>query len=34
MRTLTVMMEWSAVAIALYTTLSLAMPVQAIAGLA
>ncbi len=34
MRTLTVMMEWSAVAIALYATLALAMPVQALAGLA
>ena len=32
MRTLTVMMEWSAVAITLYTTLSLALPVQALAG--
>jgi hypothetical protein len=33
MRTLTVMMEWSAVAVALYATLALAMPVQALAGL-
>lgn len=31
MKTLTVMMEWSAVAVALYVTLSLAMPVQALA---
>lgn len=32
MKTLTVMMEWSAVAVALYATLSLAMPVQALAN--
>jgi hypothetical protein len=34
MRTLNVMMEWSAVAIALYATLAIAMPVQALAGFA
>ena len=34
MRTLTVMMEWSAVAIALYVTLSLAVPVQALTSVA
>lgn len=32
MRTLTVMLEWSAVAITLYAALSLAMPVQALAA--
>lgn len=32
MKTVTVMIEWSAVAIALYATLSLAMPVEAIAS--
>jgi hypothetical protein len=31
MKTLTVMIEWSAVAIALYTTLALALPVEAFA---
>lgn len=34
MRTLTVMMEWSAVAVALYATLAIATPVPALAGLA
>jgi hypothetical protein len=34
MRTLNAMMEWSAVAIALYATLALVLPVQALAGLA
>jgi hypothetical protein len=34
MKTLTVMMEWSAVAVALYATLMLAVPVEAFAGLA
>lgn len=34
MKTLTVMMEWSAVAVALYATLSIAMPVQALASVA
>jgi hypothetical protein len=33
MKTLTVMIEWSAVAIALYATLAIAMPVEAFAGL-
>ncbi len=31
MRTLTVMIEWSAVAVATYAAFSLAMPVQALA---
>jgi hypothetical protein len=34
MKTITVMIEWSAVAVALYATLALAMPVEAFAGLA
>lgn len=34
MKTLTVMVEWSAVAIALYATLALAMPIEALAKLA
>ncbi len=33
MKTLTVMMEWSAVAITLYATLALALPMQAAAAL-
>jgi hypothetical protein len=33
MKTMTVMIEWSAVAIALYATLSLAMPVEAFAAI-
>jgi hypothetical protein len=33
MRTLTVMMEWSAVAVTLYATLALATPINAFAGL-
>ncbi len=34
MKTLTVMVEWSAVAVALYATLALAMPIEALAKLA
>jgi hypothetical protein len=34
MRTLNVMIEWSAVAIALYATLSIVIPAQALAGFA
>ena len=34
MKTLTVMLEWSAVAVTLYAALSIALPVQAMAGLA
>lgn len=34
MKTLTVMIEWSAVAIALYATLALALPVEAFARIA
>ena len=34
MKSLTVMLEWSAVAITLYTVLAIAMPAQALAGLA
>jgi hypothetical protein len=33
MKTLTVMVEWSAVAVALYATLALAMPIEALAKL-
>jgi hypothetical protein len=32
MKTMTVMMEWSALAIAVYATLALAMPVEALAS--
>jgi hypothetical protein len=34
MKTLTVMVEWSAIAVALYATLALALPVEAFAGIA
>jgi hypothetical protein len=34
MKTLTVMLEWSAVAVTLYAALAIALPVQAVAGLA
>ncbi len=34
MKTLTVMVEWSAIAVALYVTLALALPVEALAGVA
>lgn len=34
MKTMTVMIEWSAIAVALYATLAMALPVQAFAGLA
>jgi hypothetical protein len=33
MKTMTVMIEWSAIAVALYATLALALPVEAFAGL-
>ena len=33
MKTVTVMIEWSAVAIALYATLTLAMPIEALASI-
>ena len=33
MKTMTVMIEWSAVAIALYATLTLAMPIEALASI-
>ena len=33
MKTMNVMLEWSAVAITLYTALALAMPAQALASL-
>lgn len=32
MKTMTVMMEWSALAIAVYAAMALAMPVQALAS--
>lgn len=34
MKTLTVMLEWSAVAITLYAALSIALPVQAMTAIA
>jgi hypothetical protein len=34
MKTMTVMIEWSAIAVALHATLALALPVEAFAGLA
>lgn len=34
MKTLTIMVEWSAIAVALYATLALALPVEAFAGIA
>jgi hypothetical protein len=34
MKTLTVMMEWSAIAVALYATLAMAVPVEALAAIA
>lgn len=33
MKTMTVMIEWSAIAVALYATLALALPVEALARL-
>ena len=33
MKTLTVMVEWSAIAVALYATLAVALPVEALAGI-
>jgi hypothetical protein len=33
MKTMTVMIEWSAIAVALYATLALVLPVEAFAGL-
>lgn len=33
MKTMTVMIEWSAIAVALYATLALALPVEAFVGL-
>ena len=34
MKALTIMVEWSAIAVALYATLALALPVEAFAGIA
>ena len=34
MKTLTIMVEWSAIAVALYAALAMALPVEALAGVA